>query len=169
MSEESRLCAAEVFLVPVKWEDFLLQKADSTVLRAAFHFQIHFEQMQSVRSMFEESGRDAPPPSPSKRVSKWDKPKSEPPPPVNRCQEQNVVEELELQNEGYVEEDRDVARETHEKEEVGVDGAINTLGYVSAVMHSNIMEVYLGDFPGWKHVKIWSLVRKGVGGDPTPF
>ena len=95
-------------------------------------FQIHFEQMQSVRSMFEDSSQNTQPApaSPVKRTgsSKWDKPKVEPPPPVNRVQEQDSVEEIEADQEPlHVEEqERDVVRESQEREEVSAFARLST-------------------------------------------
>jgi len=59
---------------------------------------VHFQQLNSVRSMFESRGQgSAPPPGPSKRMSKWDKPKAPPPAPVNRAREDGDEEEGEVE------------------------------------------------------------------------
>ena len=62
-----------------------------------FTFQIHFSEMSSVRTRFEDISHNAPPVFPSpvspKRVSKWDKPKdTSHPPPVNHPEEEEEEE-----------------------------------------------------------------------------
>ena len=85
---------------------------------------IHFEQMHSVRSMFETRQQSQPEQVPlqSKKASKWDKPKTPVPPPVNRETEadQRRVEEYsaEQQQEIFDQGDREIVREGTEKEEV---------------------------------------------------